>query len=435
MNEQAYRRLEGKLGEAKAFQVVFPNLPKNFWDYCMPQKLVTISNDLPPDHEAQTAITERIQALRNPSSFDLLEAYDRAKGRIKTALLEKIGCLDKDYKFWTETYCREFHADLPLRDLSVQKIVSLKPSLEQWLNFMDKIGRSRLDEKWVHFPLLLGQVFALAETCSDWIAIRKSISYWHVGYDLEKDLEYGCLGKIVGLAEELHKVVEHDSGGWKEMFDLWEEIFQMSINHEEEKNRALDGMVKAARNVSSEQKFHCWTTIFERITHYCDRIRELEKVQAEALEEIKKADAAPNQIAFRFEIHKDPSDQYSYGEYRKVMLAKLKSVPMVVRTVGSWVDVAMDRYCQSTPEVNAVLTEKFGELWSREQPIPLSFKHLFQIAEGATRRGSVELLDLVAPLLIKAAGTNVDKLGKILNLDNLPKEHQDKIGEIIRKQI
>lgn len=435
MDRRTYERLENKVGVAKAFQVAYPNIPKSFLEYCWLGRLITISNDLPEDHEANAIIAKRIEALEDISQYDIEDAYRGAKESLKPILLKKISSMEKDFEFWAETYRRNLCSDISLRSAVANKIVSLKPSLKQWLTFMSKIGEQDYGNRLTHIPMFLSQILALSATCSDWFALHKSIPYWGINYELEDKLQYGCLGKIIGFAEELERETERDSGNWKKMFDLWEGIFRMSINYAKEKNQALGGMVKAARNVSSEHKFYCWVEIFGNLARYYERIKDPEKIRSEALEEIRKADARPEDLAFQYELHEDPSYQYRYGEFREIMLEKLKATPMVVSTIGSWVETAFARWGSHTAEVAEVVCQKFQEMWRREQPIPLSFKHLFLIAEGSKRRNSAELMNLVAPRLINSTRGNIDKLGKILNLKNLPKAHQDKISGIIREKI
>jgi hypothetical protein len=298
MDRRAYERLENKVGVAKAFQVAYPNLPKSFLEYCWLGRLITISNDLPEDHEANAIIAKRIEALEDISQHDIGDAYCGAKESLKPILLKKISSMEKDFEFWAETYRRNLCSDISLRSAVANKIVSLKPSLKQWLTFMSKIGEQDYGNRLTHIPVFLSQILALPATCSDWFALHESIPYWRINYELKDKLQYGCLGKIIGFAEELEKETENESGNWKKMFDLWEGIFRMSINYAKEKNQALDGMVKAARNVSSENKFHCWVEIFGNLARYYERIKDPEKIRAEALEEIRKADARPEDLAF-----------------------------------------------------------------------------------------------------------------------------------------
>jgi|GEM_PF-3216542 len=435
MDRQAYERLENKVGVAKAFQVVYPNLPESFLKYCWLGKLITISKDLPEDHEANAIIAKRIEALEDISQYDIGNAYRGVKESLRPILLKKIGSLEKNFEFWAETYRRNLCSDISLRSVLANKIVSLKPSLKQWLAFMSKIGEADYGNRLTHIPMFLSQIMALPTSCSDWFALHESIPYWGINYELKDKLQYGCLKKIIEFAEELDKATENGSADWKKMFDLWEKTFRMSINHKEEKNQSLDGMAKAARNVSPEHKFRCWVEIFGNLARYAEGINEPEKIRAEALEEIRKATTRPEDLAFQYELHESPSYQYRYGKFRKIMLEKLKATPMVVSTVGSWIETAFARWGSHTAEVAEVVYQKFQEMWEREQPIPLSFKHLFQIAEGAHRRKSPDLMNLVAPRLINSARGNIDKLGKILNLEDLPQTHQDKIGEVIRKQM
>lgn len=435
MDRLTYERLEKKVGVAKAFQVVYPDLPEFFLEYCWLGRLIEISNSLSEEHEANAIIAKRIGALEDISQYDIGDAYRGAKESLKPILLKKIGSLEKDFDFWAETYVSNLSSDISLRSVLANKIVSIKPSLEQWLKLMSKIGKQDYGNRLTHIPMFLSQILALPATCSDWFALHKSIPYWGINYELKDKLQYGCLGKIIGFAEELEKATEDQSGDWKRMFDLWEQVFRMSINFQKEKNQALDGMVKAARNVSPDHKFHCWIEIFGNLASYAERVNEPEKIRVEALEKIRKAAARPEDLAFQYELHEAESFQYRYGKLREIMLEKLKITPMVVSTVGSWVETAFARWGSHTAEVAEVVCQKFQEMWEREQSIPLSFKHLFQIAEGANRRNSSELMSLVAPRLIKSARGNIDKLGKILNLNNLPQAYQEEIGGIIREQI